>query len=163
MSLTINQIYLGDARELLTQVAPDSIACSFWSPPYHLGKQYEKDMSYEDWVAMLREVIRLHTPILKPGGFLVINIADILAFPDSTIPRYQAMNIKRQRSTVTREDVLTARAMYPEYNRYQLAELLGCSEQTIDRRLNGNNIRGGKYDTQTRVYLVGGMIESACS
>lgn len=44
-------------------------------------------------------------------------------------------------------------------NRYQLAELLGCSEQTIDRRLHGNNIRGGKYDTQTRIKIVGGLVE----
>ena len=163
MSLAINQIHLGDARNLLAQIEPDSIACSFWSPPYHLGKQYEKDMSYEEWIALLREVIRLHYAILKPGSFLVINIADILAFPDPTIPGYQAMNLKRQRVNVTREDVLAARTTHPEYNRYQLAELLDCSEQTIDRRLNGNNIRGGKYDTQTRVHLVGGMIESACS
>ncbi len=27
--------------------------------------------------------------------------------------------------------------------------------------LNGNNIRGGKYNTQTRVHLVGGVVESA--
>jgi site-specific DNA-methyltransferase (adenine-specific) len=44
-------------------------------------------------------------------------------------------------------------------NRYQLAKLLKCSEQTIDRRLNGNNIRGGKYDHQTRVKIVGGLVE----
>ena len=36
---------------------------------------------------------------------------------------------------------------------------MGCSEQTIDRRLNGNNIRGGKYQTQTRVKLVGSYLE----
>jgi site-specific DNA-methyltransferase (adenine-specific) len=60
---------------------------------------------------------------------------------------------------VTRKQILAAMAKHPDYNRYQLAELLNCSEQTIDRRLNGNNIRGGKYSTQTRVKLVGGMIE----
>ena len=111
--------------------------------------------------ALLRDVIALHVPILKPGGFLAINIADILCFPDPHMPRIQAANPRRHRSAVTREDVLAAKAKYPHYNRYQLAELLGCSEQTIDRRLNGNNIRGGKYATQTRVKLVGGIIEQA--
>ena len=161
MSLAINSIYLGDARELLPQIEPNSVACSMWSPPYHVGKEYERDMSYEDWANLLKEVIRLHYPILKPGGFLIINIADILVFPDTTMPRFQAVNIKRQRSSITREEVLAAKETYPDYNRYQLATLLGCSEQTIDRRLNGNNIRGGKYNTQTRVHLVGGLIESA--
>lgn len=163
MVLAINQIHLGDARALLGEIEPDSIACSVWSPPYHVGKEYEKGISYEEWVDLLEEVIRLHYPILKPGGFLVINIADILAFPDPSMPRFQAVNLKRQRADITREDVLAAKAAYPHYNRYQLAALLGCSEQTIDRRLNGNNIRGGKYDPQTRVHLVGEVVESAAS
>ncbi len=163
MFLAVDEIHQGDSLELLGQVEPESVACSVWSPPYHVGKTYEKDTSYEEWRDLLKEVIRLHYPILKPGGFLAINTADILAFPDEKMPKLQAMNVRRQRSSVTREDVMAARAAHPDYNRYQLAELLGCSEQTIDRRMNGNNIRGGKYATQTRVHLVGGMIESAGS
>ncbi len=112
-------------------------------------------------IALLREVIRLHHSLLKPGGFLVVNIADILCFPDMTMPRIQAQNLRRQRSDITSEMVLEVKRAHPDYNRYQLATLLGCSEQTIDRRLHGNNIRGGKYATQTRVHLVGGMIEAA--
>jgi site-specific DNA-methyltransferase (adenine-specific) len=104
-------------------------------------------------------VIALHFPIIKPGGFLVINIADILVFKDPTIPKIQAEVVSSRRSPVTREDVLKAMSEHPDYNRYQIAKLLGCSEQTVDRQLNGNNIRGGKYETQTRVKLVGGLIE----
>lgn len=163
MSLNINEIYLGDAREFLRQIEPDSIACSVWSPPYHLGKDYEKDISYEEWVNLLREVIELHYAILKSGGFLVVNIADILCFQDESMPRIQAMNLTRHRVNITREEVLAAKAAHPDYNRDQLADLLGCSEQTVDRRLNGNNIRGGKYNTQTRVHLVGGIIEEAAT
>ncbi len=163
MALAINQIHQGDARNLLPQIEANSVACSIWSPPYHVGKDYEKDVTYEEWTQLLKDVICLHYPILKPGGFLVINIADILVFPDQTMPRFQAMNPQKQKSSVTREDVLAAKETYPHYNRYQLADLLKCSEQTIDRRLNGNNIRGGKYNTQTRVHLVGGLIEEAAS
>lgn len=159
MSLAVNKIHLGDARDLLLQVEPNSIACSVWSPPYFVGKQYEEYLSYQDWVELIGTVIRHHQVLLKPGGFLALNIADILCFQDASMPRIQAQNIRRQRSTVTREDVLAAKAAHPDYNRYELGRLLGCSEQTIDRRLNGNNIRGGKYNTQTRVHLVGGVIE----
>lgn len=161
MALLVNQIHHGDARELLAEVERESIACSVWSPPYYVGKEYEKYLSYEEWIDMLRRVIGLHYNALKPGAFLVVNIADILCFPDESMPRIQAMNLSRQRSAITREDVLAAKEAHPGYSRYQLAELLGCSEQTIDRRLNGNNIRGGKYNTQTRVHLVGDIIESA--
>ncbi len=158
-NLQDNQIYCGDARALLERIRPESVALSFWSPPYFVGKSYEKDLSFEDWQSLLRYVIRLHLPILKPGGFLAVNIADILAFPDPDMPRIQADNVSNKRVKISREQVLEAQRTHPDFNRYQLAELLGCSEQTIDRRLNGNNVRGGKYAVQRKVKLVGGLVE----
>jgi DNA modification methylase len=157
--LSPNEVYQGDACDLLTLVEPNSVAVSVWSPPYFVGKEYEAHLSFEDWQALLEKVIRLHFPLIKPGGFLVINIADILCFRDPSMPRVQADAVHRKRSAVTKEDVLRALAENPTLNRHQLAQLLGCSEQTIDRRLNGNNIRGGKYEVQTRVKIVGGLVE----
>ena len=161
MSLSINQIHLGDARYLLPQVALNSINCSVWSPPYFVGKQYEKYLSYEEWKTLLETVVLHHFGLLKPGGFMVVNIADILCFADESMPKIQAQNISRHRSTVSREAVLSLSERFPTHNRRQLAEILGCSEQTIDRRMHGNNIRGGKYNTQTRVHLVGEILEKA--
>lgn len=158
--LSIDEIHLGHSESKMLEIEPESISLSVWSPPYFVGKEYEKDETYESWQAMLKKVIKNHSLVLKPGGFLVINIADILCFKDEKMPKIQALNISNQKSPVTREMVLEAKEKHPDYNRYQLAKLLGCSEQTIDRRLNGNNIRGGKYQTQTRVKLVGGSLES---
>ncbi len=159
MSLELNRVHDGDSTVMLRLIERESVALSVWSPPYFVGKDYEKHLTYESWLELLQEVIRLHWPILKPGGFLVINIADILCFPDENLPRFQAENLSRRRADITREMVLEAKRQFPHFNRDQLAEHLGCSEQTIDRRLNGNNIRGGKYATQTRVHLVGGLLE----
>lgn len=161
MWLSDNEIHQGDARELLPRIEPESVALSVWSPPYHVGKEYESHLDYEAWRSLLREVIALHFDVLKPGGFLVVNIADVLCFRDESMPRIQAANTALLRSPVTKEQVMEAKTAHPDYNRQQLAALLGCSEQTVDRRLNGNNIRGGKYNTQTRVHLVGHMIEQA--
>jgi site-specific DNA-methyltransferase (adenine-specific) len=157
--LKVDEIYLGDCRRHLPKIEPASIALSVWSPPYWVGKSYEIDLSWEEWKALIRETIALHTPVLRPGAFLVINIADILCFRDSAMPRIQLANVARWRSTVTKQTVLEARARHPEMKRDQLAALLGCSEQTIDRRINGNNARGGKYEIQTRVKIVGGLLE----
>jgi DNA modification methylase len=157
--LATDTIHCGDSRDLLKKIQPSSVSLSVWSPPYHVGKQYEKGISYANWQTMLSDVIALHSPILKPGAFLAINIADILCFQDDSMPRIMAENISRRKSAVTKEQILAAKRQHPTYNRYQLAELLNCSEQTIDRRLNGNNIRGGKYQPQTRVKLAGGEIE----
>ena len=35
-----NDIYQGDVRDLLPRVSPESLALSFWSPPYFVGKSY---------------------------------------------------------------------------------------------------------------------------
>jgi len=156
--LEADNVYLGDARDLLKRVKPETIALSFWSPPYYVGKSYEKDMTFEQWQNLLAEVIRLHYEKMLPGGFLVINIADILCFPDPTMPRIQANTLSR-RCSVTREDVLAVHKQHPNYDRYKVAAVLGCSEQTVDRRLKNNNIRGGKHKPQTRVKIVGGMVE----
>ena len=154
-----DSIYCGDARVMLGLVRPESVSLSFWSPPYFVGKSYERDMTFEEWQGLIRETIALHFDVLKPGGFLAINIADILAFPDPDMPRIQADNVSNKRVKITREQVLEAQQEHPTFNRHQLAELLGCSEQTIDRRLNNNNVRGGKYTVQRKVKLVGGLIE----
>lgn len=158
-TLKINDIYAGYSENVMKKIEPSSVALSFWSPPYFVGKEYEKFETYESWQNMLRLVIQQHAIALKPGGFMVINIADIKCFKDEFIPRFQASNLSKHRSQITREMVLEAKEKFPEYNRDKLAEYLGCSEQTIDRRLNGNNIRGGKYEVQTRVKLVGGSLE----
>ena len=157
--LAPNRIHCGDVRSLLPSVQPESVALSFWSPPYFVGKPYEAHLTYAEWCALLEATIHLHFPIIVPGGFLVINIADILCFPDPTMPRIQADTVNQKRLKVTRADVLAAKRAYPDYNRYQLAALLGVSEQTVQRRLEHNNVRGGKYATQTQVRLVGGLVE----
>ncbi len=158
--LKVNRIYHGRSEDKILEIEPNSIALSFWSPPYFVGKEYEQGETYETWQAMLKRVIENHAAVLKPGGFLVINIADILCFKDESIPRFQSLNVSKQKCAITKEMVIEAKRKHPNYNRYQLAELLRCSEQTIDRRMNGNNIRGGKHQTQTRVKLVGGSLES---
>ncbi len=162
-ALVPNKIYHGDARQFLKKISRESIALSIWSPPYYVGKEYERDLSFADWQELLREVIKLHFPIIKPGGFLAINIADILCFKDESMPKIMAENVSRRKIKLTKEDILAVKQQHPEWNRYQLAAYFECSEQTIDRRLNGNNIRGGKYQLQTRVYLVGELIESSAT
>ena len=159
MYLEVDKIYCGDSRELLGQIEPNSIALSVWSPPYHVGKEYEKGMTYSEWKSLLSKVIALHGQILKPGGFLAVNISDIICFKDEKMPKIMAENISHRKVSITREQIMDVWAKNAGLSRKQIAKLMGCSEQTIDRRVNGNNVRGGKYGTQTRVNLTGGLVE----
>ena len=154
----LNRIVAGDAREELRKLPAASIDLSFWSPPYYVGKSYERHLSFDDWRELLRGVIHGHSRIIKPGGFLAVNIADILCFPDPSMPKFQADNMRRKTSAVTREQVLAAREAHPQARRQELATLLGCSEQTIQRRLEHNNVRGGKQSASTKVLLTGCMV-----
>src|SRR5437773_9455829 len=100
--LETDRVHQGDARVLLPRIKPNSLAVSVWSPPYFVGKSYESHLKFEEWQSLLRDVIKLHWSIIKPGGFLVINIADILCFADEAMPKIQAKNVTRHRSSVSR-------------------------------------------------------------
>ena len=130
-----NRIICGDACDILKGLGDAQVDLSFFSPPYFVGKSYESDWSFDDWENLLREVTAHHARILKPSGFMVINIGDILCFSDHDMPRFQANNVGRKTSPVTREAVLAAQMANPDAGRRKLAGLLGCSEQTVQRRL----------------------------
>jgi len=97
-SLRENSFYTGDARTLMPLITPNSVSLSVWSPPYYVGKAYESYLTYEGWRCLIQKVIRLHFDVLQPGGFLAINIADILCFRDSQMPRIQADLVSRKKS-----------------------------------------------------------------
>ena len=153
-----DRIELGDAPEVMVTIPQDSIDLSFWSPPYHVGKSYEHNQSFVDWKDMLRHVIGEHVRVLKPGCFMVVNIGDILCFPDDDMPGFQANNVRGKKVNITRNDVLAAKRKHLGANKYELARALGCSEQTIQRRLEHNNVRGGKSSIPTKILLTGSML-----
>ena len=151
-------IVRGDARRELLEIPDESIDLSFWSPPYYVGKSYEREMTFQDWRDLIEEVIVAHARIVKQGGFMVVNIGDVLCFPDPAMPRFQANNVHGKTSTVTREEVLEAKRLHPQASRKELGALLGCSEQTVQRRLEHNNVRGGKQQAATKVLLTGELL-----
>lgn len=155
----VNTIIQGDSANVLKEFPSESVALSFWSPPYHVGKKYEIEQTFEEWQNLLQTVITEHARILKPGAFTAINISDILCFRDSTIPQFQADLSDKKKIKLTKEEILSAKRKYPNATRYELAKLFGCSEQTIQRRLENNNVRGGKQATMTKVQLVGSFLQ----
>lgn len=158
-AFSFNRILHGNAPNILGTLPDNSVDLSFWSPPYFLGKSYEKDLSFDDWKKLISDTIAAHFRIIKDGGFLAINIADILCFPDENMPQFQANNLSGKKCPITKADILKAKLLHPDFNRYQLAEILGCSEQTVQRRLEDNNVRGGKSSTPTKIVLTGCLVE----
>lgn len=64
----LNSIYMGDCLKLLTNMPSESVDLVVSSPPYNLGKEYEKKRALEIYIeeqtAVLRECVR----VLKPTG-----------------------------------------------------------------------------------------------
>lgn len=115
----LHNILAGDCREILPSLPAHSIDLSLWSPPYYVGKSYEEGWSFDDWQGLLEDVITLHSAIIKPGGFLVVNIGDILCFADPDMPRFQANNGSSKKMCVYLKACTGGKASYPEFSRHQ--------------------------------------------
>lgn len=154
-----NTILCGYAEELMKRIKKGSVALSIWSPPYNIGKEYEKGQTYTKWKEMVQSVIHNHKRILKNGGFMVININDILNYEDKSMPLYHHENPEHQSKEISRERILGLLEEHPDYSIRKIAETLGCSHQTIQRRLKGVNLKDKNQGRRTHVELIGGLIQ----
>jgi modification methylase len=71
-----DRIYHGSSTAM-SQLPDNSVALAFTSPPYNVGKNYEGDLSLEDYFNLIREVGSEVYRVLRPGGRYVINIANL--------------------------------------------------------------------------------------
>jgi DNA modification methylase len=58
-------------------IPDNSIALAFTSPPYNVGKDYDDDMSLNDYLGLIKTVGKEIYRVLKPGGRYVINVANL--------------------------------------------------------------------------------------
>jgi len=61
-------VFPGDCRDLLRRVPSEAIQLVVTSPPYNLGKEYEKRLHLDEYAAQQSEVIRECVRVLKPNG-----------------------------------------------------------------------------------------------
>lgn len=65
-------LYNGDSRELISLAASKFdkpfIDLLVTSPPYNIGKEYEGDLSHEEYVKLHTEVIKKSLPLIKKSG-----------------------------------------------------------------------------------------------
>ncbi|MDM8526969.1 site-specific DNA-methyltransferase [Anaerolineales bacterium HSG24] len=71
-----DKIY-NDSSTDMKQLPDNSVALAFTSPPYNVGKDYDDDMGFDEYLDLIREVGQEVYRVLKPGGKYVINIANL--------------------------------------------------------------------------------------
>jgi adenine-specific DNA-methyltransferase len=69
-------VFSGDCRELLLQMPLESVQLIVTSPPYNIGKKYEKRVLLSDYLRREEEVINLCIDRLKPGGSICWQIGN---------------------------------------------------------------------------------------
>lgn len=61
-------VFYGDCKSLLAQLPDACVQLVVTSPPYNIGKSYERRMTLEEYLEMHRGVIDACVRVLKPGG-----------------------------------------------------------------------------------------------
>lgn len=68
---------IASTSESMDQLPDDCVSLMVTSPPYHVGKDYDTDVSYAEFLQMLRRVFKETYRVLEPGGRAVINVANL--------------------------------------------------------------------------------------
>jgi site-specific DNA-methyltransferase (adenine-specific) len=78
---SIDESYLNSiihkSSESMSELPDASIHLIITSPPYNVGKEYDQDLSLEEYLEMLGKVFTESYRVLVKGGRIVINIANI--------------------------------------------------------------------------------------
>jgi modification methylase len=69
--------FFGHSSEEMPELPNDCVALMVTSPPYHVGKDYDSDATFDDYLAMLRIVFKETYRVLEPGGRAVVNVANL--------------------------------------------------------------------------------------
>ncbi|MCA1704527.1 MAG: site-specific DNA-methyltransferase, partial [Actinobacteria bacterium] len=73
---TVNRIF-DQSSEHMTQLPDNSVSLMVTSPPYHVGKTYDAETSFEDYLHLLHQVFAETYRVLQPGGRAVVNVANL--------------------------------------------------------------------------------------
>ena len=72
----INKI-ICKSSEIMSELPDNSIHLMVTSPPYNVGKEYDEDLTINQYLEMLKKVFKETHRVLVPGGRVAINIANI--------------------------------------------------------------------------------------
>lgn len=82
----LNRIYCDDSSA--TALPDNCVSLMVTSPPYHVGKEYDTDQSFDDYLDLLHDVFAECYRVLQPGGRAAINVANLGRKPYIALTTY---------------------------------------------------------------------------
>ena len=72
----LNRVFC-KSSEAMTELPDNSVHLMITSPPYNVSKDYDEDLSLDEYLALLNAVWRETYRVLVPGGRACINVANL--------------------------------------------------------------------------------------
>lgn len=79
-------LYEGDCRDLIREIPRASAQLFVTSPPYNIGKRYEKKRNLDDYLAEQDEIISLCADRLRDGGSICWQVGNHIPAPNEVLP-----------------------------------------------------------------------------
>ena len=67
----------GHTSEAMTELPDHSVHLMVTSPPYNVGKEYDEDLTLDEYVTFLKRIMREVYRALVPGGRACVNVANL--------------------------------------------------------------------------------------
>lgn len=84
-----NQIF-GHTSEEMPEIPDGTVALMVTSPPYNVGKDYDEDLSLDEYLGLLERVFRESYRVLEAGGRVAVNVANLGRKPYLPLNHYVA-------------------------------------------------------------------------
>lgn len=72
----VDKIFCGSSKSM-TELPDGCVSLMATSPPYHVGKEYDTDVDFDEYLDMLITVFTECYRVLQPGGRAAINLANL--------------------------------------------------------------------------------------
>lgn len=72
----VDEVFVHSAEHMV-ELPDDSVALMVTSPPYHVGKDYDAETSFEEYLDLMEAVFAETYRVLQPGGRAVVNVANL--------------------------------------------------------------------------------------
>jgi DNA modification methylase len=93
-SSSLNHIFC-KSSEKMDDLPDNCIHLMVTSPPYNVGKQYDQDLSLDDYRGLLTRVLSEVKRVLVPGGRVCVNVANLGRKPYIPLHRYIIEDVLR--------------------------------------------------------------------